>query len=42
MDPGSDVHICNKAGSNWRQTSLLLKILYKLAVTCIKYRHGER
>jgi len=22
MDPGSDVHICNRAGSNWRQTGL--------------------
>jgi hypothetical protein len=22
MDPGSDVHICNKARSNWKQTSL--------------------
>jgi hypothetical protein len=22
MDPGSDVHICNKAGSNWKQTRL--------------------
>ena len=22
MDPGSDVHICNRAGSNWKQTGL--------------------